>query len=72
MFAKARHRAVEACFNRLVEDASLPRPDRVEYDAEAVTFYWDGPRTAVIVDLDRELPIEQIRSTEPSVAEPAD
>ena len=72
MFANARHRAVEARFIRLVQDASLPRPDRVEYELEAVTFYWHGPRMAVIVDLDREVPMEEIDSDGPSMTERAD
>jgi hypothetical protein len=54
MLATARHRAAEASFIRLVEEASLPLPDRVEYEPTALTFFWDGPKTAVIVDLDAE------------------
>ena len=61
MTVNARHLAVETRFIRLVEDAALPPPDRIEYAPEAVAFYWDGPRTAVIVDLDREAPIEPHR-----------
>jgi hypothetical protein len=46
------HRAAEERFKRLVEDASLPLPDRVEYEPRAVLFYWDEPKAVVIVDLD--------------------
>lgn len=46
------HRAAEARFKRLVEDALLPPPDRVEYEPRAVLFYWDEPKAVVIVDLD--------------------
>jgi len=60
MFARARHRAAEARFLSLVEEASLPRPDRVEYGPESVTFYWEESRAAVIVDLDDAVPTEVI------------
>jgi len=46
------HRAAEARFKLLVEDASLPQPDRVEYEPRAVLFYWDEPKAVVTVDLD--------------------
>lgn len=72
MFANARHRVIEARFIQLVEDASLPRPDHVEYEPEAVTFYWHGSRAAVIVDFDPEVPIEEFDSVESSVAERSD
>ena len=47
-----RHSDAEARFRRLVEDAGLDPPDAVEYGAECVTFFWTGPKVAVIVDLD--------------------
>jgi hypothetical protein len=47
-----RHRDAEARFRRLVEDAGLEPPDAVTYEHESVTFFWTGPRVAVIVDLD--------------------
>jgi hypothetical protein len=47
-----RHRTAEARFIQLVEEAELPRPDRVEYAPDSLTFFWDGPKTAVVVDLD--------------------
>jgi hypothetical protein len=50
------HRAAEAHFKQLVEDAALPRPDRVEYEPRAVLFYWDEPKAVVIVDLDEPDP----------------
>jgi hypothetical protein len=48
-----RHRDVERRFRRLVADAELLEPDRVEYEPEAVVFRWDGPKLAVAVDFDR-------------------
>jgi hypothetical protein len=52
MHITATHRDVEARFRQLVADAELLEPDRVEYEAEAVVFFWDGPRVAVAVDFD--------------------
>jgi hypothetical protein len=48
-----RHRAIEARFRELVEEADLPAPDEVEYEHESVTFLWHGPKVAVAVDFDR-------------------
>jgi hypothetical protein len=56
MSANARHRAAETRFLSLVEDAALPRPDRIEYGPETVTFYWEQSRAAVIVDLEDDMP----------------
>jgi hypothetical protein len=56
MFTSDRHRVAEDRFLRLVEDAALPRPDRVEYAAGELTFVWDESRTAVVVELDDEDP----------------
>jgi hypothetical protein len=50
----ARHEEVELSFRRLVDDAGLAPPDRVEYVQRSVIFYWDAPRLAVYVDFDRE------------------
>ena len=47
-----RHQDAEARFRRLVEDAGLDPPDAVEYALDCVTFFWTGPKVAVIVDLD--------------------
>jgi hypothetical protein len=47
-----RHRAAETRFRRLVKDAGLDPPDAVEHAADALTFFWNGPKVAVIVDLD--------------------
>jgi hypothetical protein len=47
-----RHRTAEARFIQLVEESDLPRPDRVEYATDSLTFFWDAPKTAVVVDLE--------------------
>jgi hypothetical protein len=44
---------VETRFRGLLDDAGLAHPDRVEHGPTSVVFCWDGPRVAVIVDLDR-------------------
>jgi hypothetical protein len=46
------HREVEERIRRLVEDAELPPPDSVRYDARAVVFLWDESQLALVVDLD--------------------
>jgi hypothetical protein len=48
-----RHRAIEARFRELVEEADLPAPDDVEYELESVRFLWHGPKVAVAVDFDQ-------------------
>jgi hypothetical protein len=47
-----RHRAAETRFRRLVKDAGLDPPDAVEHAPDSLTFFWNGPKVAVIVDLD--------------------
>jgi hypothetical protein len=47
-----RHRTVEARFRRLLADAELPEPDAVDYEPEAVVFFWHEPKAAVAVDFD--------------------
>ena len=52
MVATEAHRAAESRFRRLLEDAELPPPDRVDYEPAALTFFWDATKTAVVVDLE--------------------
>jgi hypothetical protein len=52
MSATDRHRAAEERFIELLDDAGLPRPDRVDVEPESLVFYWDEPKTAVVVDLE--------------------
>jgi hypothetical protein len=47
-----RHQEAETRFRTLLEEGGIEPPDAVEYDAESVTFFWTGPKLAVIVDLD--------------------
>jgi hypothetical protein len=35
----------------MVEEAGLPSPDRVDYEPDELIFYWDEPKTAVVVEL---------------------
>jgi hypothetical protein len=50
----ARHLEVESRLTELLAEADLPAPDRVEHEDDSVVFFWDGPRVAICVDLDRE------------------
>lgn len=52
MHPDARHRIAEARFRELLADAGLGPPDRVEYAARSVVFFWEGPRVAVAIDFD--------------------
>jgi len=54
MFTDDRHRVAEDQFLRLIEEAALPRPDRVEHSAGELIFFWDDSRTAVVVELGEE------------------
>src|SRR4051794_8503969 len=47
----SRHQAAEARFRQLLRDAELAEPDRVQYATEEMTFFWDGPKVAVVVQL---------------------
>jgi hypothetical protein len=68
MTPTARHRTVESHFRTLVDEAGVGPPDRVEYQARAVVFLWDGPQVAVVVDFD-DVPADQpVRRTRSRVA----
>ena len=51
------HEEVEARFRQLLRDANLPEPDDAAREPGSVTFYWHGPKVAVIVDLDDPDPL---------------
>ena len=44
--------AIERRFRELVDGAGLLPPDRIEYGADEVTFLWDEPKLAVVVEAD--------------------
>jgi hypothetical protein len=46
------HQEIETHFRCLLADAELPPPDDVGYEPEAVVFYWNEPKLAVVVDFD--------------------
>jgi hypothetical protein len=52
MESTPRHDAAETRFRQLLRDAEVDEPDRVEYAMEELTFFWDGPKVAVVVELD--------------------
>jgi hypothetical protein len=47
-----RHQAAEARFRALITSADLAQPDGVEYTPDSLIFRWEGPKVAVVVDLD--------------------
>jgi hypothetical protein len=48
----ARHREVEAGFRLLLAENELAPPDRVAYERDAVVFFFDEPKLAIVVDFD--------------------
>jgi len=44
--------AAEHKVRSLLDREGLPPPDRVEYGLTCVRLFWDGPRVALVVDLD--------------------
>jgi hypothetical protein len=52
MLPTDRHHTVEAHFRELTDAQGIPPPDRVDYRAASVVFFWDGPHVAVVVDFD--------------------
>ena len=47
-----RHRAAERRFRQLLEASGLEAPDRVEYEAGELVFFWEEQKLAVVVELD--------------------
>jgi hypothetical protein len=47
-----RHRRAEEDFRRLIASAGLEAPDGVEYASSSLVFRWEGPKLAVVVDLE--------------------
>lgn len=47
-----RHHAAESRLRQLIADADLAQPDDVEHTRDSVIFRWQGPKVAVVIDLD--------------------
>jgi len=47
-----RHHAAEARFRQLLRSQELAEPERVEYEPEELTFFWEESKLAVVVELD--------------------
>lgn len=59
MHTSPRHRAAERRFRELLESNGMGAPDRVEYDAEELVFFWEEQKLAVVVELgDMPVPAE--------------
>jgi hypothetical protein len=54
MASTTKHHEIEARFRALVDEADLPAPDTVSYEPRSVTFYWQEPKLAVVVDFDED------------------
>ena len=57
MEATPSHQAAEAHFRQLVVSAGVDPPDDVEYRRDSLVFFWQGPKLAVVVELDYESPV---------------
>jgi hypothetical protein len=51
-----RHVAAESDFRELLRSNELADPDRVEYAAEELTFFWEDSKLAVVVELGAQPP----------------
>jgi hypothetical protein len=47
-----KHKEVENGFRLLLAENEMAPPDRVAYEPEAVVFFFDEPKLAVVVDFD--------------------
>lgn len=47
-----RHELAEARFRELITSAGLDQPDGVDYEPGSLVFRWNGPKVAVVVDLE--------------------
>jgi hypothetical protein len=52
MEPSARHRLCEAHMRELLTGGGLAQPDEVTYEPNSVILRWEGPKLAVVVDLD--------------------
>ena len=46
------HRLAETRFRELIASAGLDQPDGVDYEPDSLIFRWEGPKVAVVVDLE--------------------
>jgi hypothetical protein len=72
VFADARLRVIEARFIRLVNDAFATSADHVEVRARSGGLLLGPAEDGVIVDLELEVPMQEIDSVKPSLAERSD
>jgi hypothetical protein len=49
------HERAAARLLALLDDQDLPAPDRVEYEAGEVWFFWEEPKVAVAVEVPPEV-----------------
>ncbi len=44
--------AAEVKVRELMESEDVPSPDRIEYGFGCIRLFWNGPRVALVVDID--------------------
>jgi hypothetical protein len=44
--------AAERKVREMIELEGVPMPDRIEYGFTCIRLFWDGPRVALVVDID--------------------
>jgi hypothetical protein len=47
-----QHQVAENRFRTLIASAGLDPPDGVDYEPDSLVFRWEGPKVAVVVDLE--------------------
>ena len=47
-----QHTLAETRFRELIASAGLDAPDGVDYEPDSLVFRWEGPKVAVVVDLE--------------------
>ena len=47
-----QHKLAETRFRELITSAGLDQPDGVDYEPDSLVFRWNGPKVAVVVDLE--------------------
>ena len=62
--------AAEEHVRELLERENVPEPDRIEYGYTCIRLIWDGPKVALVVDIDRPPDVDE--PPPPAVDEPSE
>lgn len=59
MEATPSHQAAEAHFRQFVASNGIDPPDDVEYRDDSLVFFWQGPKVAVVFELEDESSVHE-------------